>query len=408
VSCPEHVCHLGTIAGQSVQSPAQASITWRKFTAMHESLDKECEIRLLASEKNWIEGNAVRQLAQTARRKGMLLAVGLPDLHPGKYGPVGAAFLSEGVLYPDLVGNEIGCGVGLWATDLRLKKLKLDRWANKLHGLESPSDDDRATWLATEGLEPTGLDEALGTIGGGNHFAELQAVETVNDPETFDTLGLRSDQLMLTVHSGSRNLGERLISIDQGTVSGLEDETPEAASYLNNHDLLLKWARANRSLIAHRFLDALGAETERIVDVAHNSISRKRITGCDAWLHRKGAAPSDEGPVVVPGSRGALSYLVIPEGNQAGNGWSIAHGAGRKWSRGETKGRMRARFSAQSLQQTSLGSRVICEDKELLYQEAPQAYKNIGVVIQDMLDAKIVRIVATLRPLITYKTRRTR
>jgi release factor H-coupled RctB family protein len=73
-----------------------------------------CDVSLVASEKNWIEGSAVQQLHFTAGLKGMVKVVGMPDLHPGRGNPIGAAFYSEGVIYPYLVGGDIGCGMGLW------------------------------------------------------------------------------------------------------------------------------------------------------------------------------------------------------------------------------------------------------------------------------------------------------
>ncbi|MGO8926467.1 MAG: RtcB family protein [Limisphaerales bacterium] len=85
--------------------------------------------------------------------------------------------------------------------------------------------------------------------------------------------------------------------------------------------------------------------------------------------------------------------------------WSLAHGAGRKWARSETRLRMRERFGTHQLTQTPLGGRVICERRELLYEEAPAAYKNIENVVQDLVDARLVSVIATFRPLLTYKTR---
>lgn len=89
--------------------------------------ENDGKVRLIASAKNWIDGNAVAQLKGTAGLAGVELAVGLPDLHPGKSGPVGAAFVTEGILYPHLIGNDIGCGMGLWRSDLNRRKTKLDR-----------------------------------------------------------------------------------------------------------------------------------------------------------------------------------------------------------------------------------------------------------------------------------------
>jgi len=78
-----------------------------------------------------------------------------------------------------------------------------------------------------------------------------------------------------------------------------------------------------------------------VLDVCHNSVTAKQHEGHTCWLHRKGAAPSDQGPVVIPGSRGALSYLVLPLGDGAGHAYSLAHGAGRKWTRTSARERMR-------------------------------------------------------------------
>ena len=97
--------------------------------------DHAAEVRVLASSNTWIEGTAVDQLRKTAELPGMRLAVGLPDLHPGKGSPIGAAFVTEDYIYPTLVGNDIGCGIALWRTDLNGKKPKRDAWADKLKNL---------------------------------------------------------------------------------------------------------------------------------------------------------------------------------------------------------------------------------------------------------------------------------
>ena len=90
------------------------------------------------------------------------------------------------------------------------------------------------------------------------------------------------------------------------------------------------------------------------------------------------------------------------------HGWSLAHGAGRKWARSDARLRMRERFSVAELAQTGLGGRVVCEERDLLYEEAPAAYKSIEAVVHDLVDAGLVSVVATFRPLLTYKTRKPR
>jgi release factor H-coupled RctB family protein len=133
----------------------------------------ETQVRLFASAQSWIEGEAVRQLYATAKLDGVQLAVGFPDLHPGKGTPLGAAFVAEGVIYPHLIGGDIGCGMTLFKTDLVRRDVKLDRWAKLQFNLEHAWDEFVSDFLAEQELESTEFDTAMGTIGGGNHFAEF-------------------------------------------------------------------------------------------------------------------------------------------------------------------------------------------------------------------------------------------
>src|SRR5438046_7735009 len=109
---------------------------------------------------------------------------------------------------------------------------------------------------------------------------------------------------------------------------------------------------ANRALIAQRFLDAIGADGVPVLDLCHNHVVRAVVRGRELLLHRKGAAPADAGPVLIPGSRGALTWLVRPVGDLDVSARSLAHGAGRKWKRSECKGRLRDRFRPDDLLQT--------------------------------------------------------
>ncbi len=364
-------------------------------------------IRLYASDSTWIEGDALRQLRNTAELDGIESAIGMPDLHPGRGCPVGAAFICRGVIYPYLVGNDVGCGIGLWKTTLKTNKLKRDKWARKLSGLEMPWDGDTRSWLDDYGVESSMSDHAMGTLGGGNHFAELQIAEKVYDQEEFKKLGIDQKRLVLLIHSGSRSIGNALLRqhTDSYGARGLNEDSDDAISYIKQHDHAVKWAAANRVLIANRFISQIAGECEPILDICHNSIFRIIVEGEPCWIHRKGAVPSDCGPVMVPGSRGTLSYLVKPTGSGEENAWTLAHGAGRKWNRKSCKARLKSKHSAKSLTQTRLGSCVICEDRDLLFEEAPQAYKNIDTVIKDMVDDGLIRLIAAFRPLITYKTR---
>ena len=368
----------------------------------------ETQVHLIASPKSWIEGEAIRQLFATARLENMTLAIGFPDLHPGKGSPVGAAFVSEGTLYPFIVGGDIGCGMGLWKTDLLKRKAKLDRWFELRFDLEHPWEGDVQERLLSSGLDSTRFNSALGTIGGGNHFAELQAIEKVYDTGAFESLELEKDNLCLLVHSGSRGLGESVLReyVEEHGASGVSAESAAAQAYLAGHDHAVHWAEENRALIAKRFLECLGGDGQRVQDGCHNSITSLETENGPVWLHRKGAAPADRGPLVIPGSRGTLSYLVQPQGDIAASAWSLAHGAGRKWARSAARARARERFDVDELVQTPLGGRVVCESRDLLYEEAPAAYKNIEAVIHDLVDDGLVSVIATFRPLLTYKTRK--
>ncbi len=364
-------------------------------------------VRLLASDSTKFEGEAIRQLQQTARLDGMEITVGMPDLHPGKGHPVGLACLSKKGFYPHLIGNDVGCGMGLYRTSAKVAKIKRDKWVKKLGDMENPWDGEIAEWLSDHNLESTDYDAAMGTIGGGNHFAELQSMEELFFHPALEQIGLDKNYLVLLVHSGSRGIGEALLR-KHAAVHGagsLMENSVEAQEYLARHNFALKWARSNRDLIAQRFCSQIGEKCEPVLDCFHNFLTPVDLENSRFWLHHKGAVPSNQGPVIVAGTRGSLSYIIEPLGEQNANLWSLAHGAGRKWNRSSCKERLRSKCTAKSLTHTSLGSRVICENRELLYEEAPQAYKNVDVVVAEMEKAGFIRKIASLRPLITYKTR---
>lgn len=372
------------------------------------STESAAIVKVVASDRSWIEGEALRQLEQTVRLEGMVAAVGLPDLHPGRGTPIGAAFLCRGFIYPYLIGSDAGCGIALFKTDLQTRKVKRDKWARKLIGLEAPWDGDVEKLLQANDLDASLFPEAMGTIGGGNHFAELQLIEKIYCEASAASIGLDKKHLVLLIHSGSRGLGDLLLRshTERFGSGGLGASSKEAVRYLKSHGDALVWARLNRGMISRRFAGLLNAECVPVLDTCHNRVNKVEVNGHPHWLHRKGAAQSDSGMLVVPGSRGALSYLVKPVGDQSANLWSVAHGAGRKWNRIGARVRVKAKTTAKALLQTDLGSVVICDDKNLLYEEAPDAYKRIESVISDMVDARLVQVVATMRPLITYKVRR--
>ena len=365
-------------------------------------------VRIVASKDSWIEGKAERQLLKTSELDGVEYSVGFPDIHPGRGIPIGAAYLIRGIIYPCLIGNDVGCGISLFRTGIRKNKIKIDAWIRKLGDLNDSHGLDIACWMDQLGVKTPPTDTALGTIGSGNHFAELQTIETVLNKEVFSGMGLDKNLLTLVVHSGSRGIGETLLRrhIDNYGAGGLRADSREGKEYLTRHGQALKWAVCNRAAIAAKFASRIGTDCRPIIDTCHNEISYVNYDNEGFWLHRKGAVGSDSGPVLIPGSRGSLSYLVRPKGDQRKNLLSLPHGAGRKWDRAGCRERLRSRYDINALKRTGLGGRVICDDRALLYEEAPQAYKNIGQVIQDLLDEDLVEVIATFKPLVTYKNRK--
>lgn len=365
----------------------------------------KANVVIIASDRSWIEQTAIDQLHQSALLEGIERVVGLPDLHAGRGIAVGAAFWSRTHVHPHLVGSDIGCGMGLWESTTPLRKFKADAAERRLTGLEAPWSGDHEAALADVGLPPHLMGSALGSIGGGNHFAEVLCIDAVADQAAFDATGFDRQSVYLMVHSGSRGLGHVILErqLERQNAQPLQVGSGACADYLTEHDQAIAWAVLNRKVIATRFFERLGMTGSRRIDICHNSVTPHD----DGWLHRKGAAPADRGLIVVPGSRGDATYLVQPRPDDADRALhSLAHGAGRKWSRSEAKAKLNRRFTIADMQRTKIGSRVICEDRELIYEEAPQAYKDIHQVIHDLSAAGLIDVVATLRPLITYKTRR--
>lgn len=349
----------------------------------------------------WVEGAATRQLSEVAALPGVRAIAAMPDLHPGKYGPAGCAILSERV-HPALVGSDIGCGMGLYRLDVAVRKLRLDRAAEALRDLDGAWGSDSAGVRALADLAPTDHDAALGSIGGGNHFCELQAIEAIVDADVAAAAGLTRDATFVLVHSGSRGFGNAVL--ERRLAGGLVAFDPngiEGRAYLAEHDHAVAWARLNRRIIARRTADTLKTDLTLVADLAHNMAE----VGAAGVIHRKGAAPSDRGLVPIPGSRGTLSYLVQPLTPAPLEALaSLAHGAGRKYDRASMIGRAgRTRSERDALTRNPYGGFVVCEDRDLLIEEAPTAYKAIGEVIDDLVAFGLVRVVASFRPLVTFK-----
>ncbi|MGW4152722.1 RNA ligase RtcB family protein [Micromonospora chersina] len=356
-------------------------------------------VSVFASPGSWIESAALDQCRQVAALPGMVHVAGMPDLHPGKGAPIGAAMTST-ALYPFLVGSDIGCGIAVFPIALRraVPERLAARFPDLDRALDPERDADDPAWAVVAGDIPAGHLDGLGTVGRGNHFVELARVGTVLAPEHTGRLGLDAGDLVLVVHSGSRGLGERILRAH--TEAHGAGPAPDPAAYLARHDAAVRWGSLNRRLLAARVAHALGAEpTAPVVDQCHNLVEVRD----GHYLHRKGVAPGDGRDVLVAGTRGTPSYLVAAHAGPAAN-HSVAHGAGRKMSRADALRRGRAKHTVEELRRTPLGSVVVCGERQLLFEEAPTAYKRIEQVIGDLVAHDLATPVATTVPLVTYKT----
>ncbi|KAF8312725.1 tRNA-splicing ligase [Cantharellus anzutake] len=496
----------------SLSTPSASSLPATNPSESHQP-DIPSEAIVLAHE-SYVDPSAIAQLKAISKLQGVLSTIGMPDLHPGTTFPIGAIVITNhSTIRPALIGGDIGCGMGLYVTGISASEAReKPSWiANKIRDIEGAWEGGNGCtveeWLREAGvisIDST-WNSSLGTIGGGNHFAELQVVEKIWDQDAFDEFvtlssslreqrlrpGDRKDvpssletkyftsNLFLLVHSGSRGLGQSILASTKSSLSSagihtgapLAEGTEEFDTYLSRHDDACRWACCNRDLIAHRILERIDEtynplpphtsgidpdsecvssipfklKRRKVLDIWHNNVERNSdwapsiispaefptsininptspLAPNHVWVHRKGAAPSDRGPVIIPGSRGAYSFLVLPTGPQHRNGFSLAHGAGRqltrtkaladfsrKYSPGPSKGKKsqeRSRHDASSLETTRFGGKVICEDKDLLFEEIPEAYKDIESVVKDLADEGIVKIVATLAPVVTYKVRK--
>lgn len=352
------------------------------------------------SAESWIEGAALEQLEKMSRLRGVRSIAAFPDLHPGKYGATGVALLSE-LLHPLLVGNDIGCGMSVFELDLPLRKLKLDKAANRLRRFDALTIDDPSAYLEGAGLPGDLFKEALGTIGGGNHFCELQAVESVSSQAS----GIDRQSLYLLVHSGSRGFGAAvfydILSVERDLMSGLDAVSPAGLQWLALHDQCVAWASLNRSLIAQKAASALGSDCRLVADVPHNLVRRTE----DGYVHHKGSAAVGPGAMApVAGSRATLSYVVRATEKVVASLCGISHGAGRKYDRATMHGRVgRTRSERDDLLRNTWGGIAICDDRDLVIEEASSAYKDAGQVVADLEAAGLVESLAAMRPLVTYK-----
>jgi len=432
---------------------------------------------------------------------GIDRVVGTPDFHKGAGIPIGTVLRTRGALLPQAVGNDINCGMRVEATSLTVDGIRphLDRleshlrhlffeggrgigltpthregllrdglpgllstggpggkggaWASlqpedldaadRVHGQAYPAAhaDDFRDWVTSGG--GLSYDSIIGSVGGGNHFAELQYVAAVLDGPAAYAWGLRPGQVVTMVHSGSLSLGHQANATGrEQALAAWPRNVPlptnrilpmlaDPATAARRERYLTAFANAANFAVGNRFFLSLmmrtglaavaGDLSARLVyDAPHNLM----WPDDGGTLHRKGATPAGgpaDGagggwgePVIVPGSMGAASYLLRGHGNDRSLG-SACHGAGRRVPRGAA-----ARGNDADLDEflrefrvvTPLNHRdpaiaarrdVIEAWRRDLKQEAPWAYKDVGPVVDSLVHADVATPVVKLRPLLTVK-----
>ena len=448
--------------------------------------------RIYASDKllQETEDEALIQLVNTTTMPGIVkYAIAMPDIHSG-YGPpiggVGAMKLPEGVISPGFVGYDENCGVRLLLSAYTEKEIRpyLDKLATEIQkGVPSGLGKGRAIKLSIdqinkileggipylveqgygekediENCEEKGrIEEAdascvseqaknrgrdqVGTLGSGNHFCELDKIEEIFDEKVAEVFGLFKDQVVVTVHTGSRGLGHQNctdylrivmdvlpkyeIKLSDRELACVPFNSPEGQRFFKAMSAACNYAWANRHMIGHYVRKAwksvLGqkANLKLLYDVAHNiaKIEEHEVDGEKMKLivHRKGATrafPLEHPelpekykktgqPVIVPGSMGTASYVLVGTEKSKEAWYTVCHGAGRTMSRHEAIRRVSGQEVVKSLE--SKGITVKCWSPRSIAEEAPMAYKNVDEVVEVVHNAGLSKKVAKLVPLAVIK-----
>ena len=352
--------------------------------------------------------------------------------------------------------QNIPTGIGKGRTDLRLNRQELSRvlgrgaaWAVEKGMGVSEDLEYLEENGCLEGARPDLVSDKayqrgrnqLGTLGSGNHFAEIQYVAEIYDETAATALGLFSDQVTLTLHSGSRGLGHQVCSdhirimVEAAARYGIElpdrqlccapIQSPEGRDYLGAMSAAANFAFANRQVMTHwareSFMQALHlgpsqANLEVVYDVCHN-IAKFETFEIDGrhrrlCIHRKGATRAyppfhpetperyrEVGqPVLIPGDMGRYSYVLVgTERAYSETFGSTCHGAGRRLSRKQAKKQTRGRSLLDELERE--GVVVMAAGMATVAEEMPEAYKDVAAVVDVVEGAGISRKVAQLKPI---------
>ena len=348
----------------------------------------------------------------------------MPDVHGGMGMPIGGVLASKKVVVPNAVGVDIGCGMCAVKTNLKADDISRDVIRKEImSGIRAriPLGMDHHTELQDEALMPQGHDidklhvvsrqyvsarRQVGTLGGGNHFIELQ-----KDDDGF---------LWIMLHSGSRNLGKQVgdyynklakelnamyhTAVDPAwQMHFLPLGSKEFTAYWKEMSYCVDFALCNRQLMMDRIQEIIAdaipnVEFAPMINIAHNYAAWEHHYGEDVIVHRKGAVRARAGEIgIIPGSQGTSSYIVeglgCPESFM-----SSSHGAGRLMSRTEAIKTLSLQKEIEMLDSKGIIHGIRSQNH---LDEAASAYKNIDEVMANQQD--LVRILTRLSPIAVVK-----
>ena len=348
----------------------------------------------------------------------------MPDTHGGKGMPIGGVLATKGVVVPNAVGVDIGCGMCAVKTSLSIEGLSPEILRKGiLRGIRKriPLGREHHKKTQDEKYMPQGFDidsmtvvrrqiisaqKQIGTLGGGNHFIELQ-----KDDE---------GSLWIMIHSGSRNLGkqvgdfynEKAAALNRRWYSSVPAEinlpflpmrTDEFQQYWAEMEYCVAFALANRSLMMERIQEAISevlpdTKFESMINIPHNYAAWENHFGENCIVHRKGATLATAGLTgIIPGSQGTCSYITEGLGNPESFN-SCSHGAGRRLSRTQAREQLSLEEEVARLEKMGVVHAVRYKAD---LDEATGAYKNIDEVMAAQSD--LVRIKTRLTPVAVIK-----
>lgn len=379
-----------------------------------------------------IEEGALEQAKNLARLPFVFKHVAImPDSHVGYGMPIGGVLATKNAIVPNAVGIDIGCGLCSLKTSLTVDELNKSTLKKIMGGIrkrvpvgfshhKKEQDSHWMPGLLDYCIEPHSITSKnftkgmfqIGTLGGGNHFIEIQVED--NPDKSNEELNV-----YIMIHSGSRNIGLQIAkhynnlakelnqkwhSNTRTDLSFLPVNTEEFYQYVCEMKFAIQFALQNRKLMLERvkksFIETFDQHIEfsNFINIPHNYVELENHFGSNVLVHRKGATRAREGELgIIPGSQGTNSYIVKGKGN-VHSFQSCSHGAGRTLGRKEAQRKLNLKEQQKMLNEQGI-IHSVRNEKDL--DEAPDSYKNIDIVMEYQKD--LIEVVTKLRPLAVVK-----